>query len=420
MFKNVSGQIVQVFAFTLATGAAKTGDAANITAYAWTAGGSTTVLGDTSATEVDATNAPGWYMFDLTQAETNFDYILFTGKSSTSGVSIVGRPVYTMPANFSSLAIDSGGVTSSSLSKILGTALTETSGQLAASFKKFFNIATPASTMDSLTLVATATNLTNAPTGGDLTATMKTSVTTAATAATPTAAAVTGAVGSVTGAVGSVTGNVGGNVLGSVASVTARVTANADQLAGQTITAAAGVTFPSSVASPTNITAASGVALTAAYDSAKTAASQTSVNTLQSTADKLETTLQDSGASPTAYQFTTPALANGPSGSGPSVTAIVNGVWDEPTSGHQTTGTTGKALTSAGSAGDPWSSVLGSGLLTAGDMMLILVAVAAGKTTVVPLSAGSATVTFRDLADTKDSVAATMSGSQRVSVVLNP
>lgn len=66
---------------------------------------------------------------------------------------------------------------------------------------------------------------------------------------------VTGAVGSVTGAVGSVTGNVGGNVAGSVASVTARVTANTDQLAGETVTAAAGVTFPTSVASPTNITA---------------------------------------------------------------------------------------------------------------------------------------------------------------------
>ena len=45
--------------------------------------------------------------------------------------------------------------------------------------------------------VGTVTNLTNAPTNGDLTATMKTSVTTAATAATPTAAAVTGSVGSI-------------------------------------------------------------------------------------------------------------------------------------------------------------------------------------------------------------------------------
>jgi hypothetical protein len=74
--------------------------------------------------------------------------------------------------------------------------------------------------------ITTVTNLTNAPTAGDLTATMKTSVTAAATAATPTAAAVTGAVGSVTG-------NVGGNVVGSVASVTAGVT-----LANDAITAA--------------------------------------------------------------------------------------------------------------------------------------------------------------------------------------
>lgn len=48
---------------------------------------------------------------------------------------------------------------------------------------------------------AAVTNLTNAPTAGDLTATMKASVTAAATAATPTAAAVTGNVG---GSVGSV------------------------------------------------------------------------------------------------------------------------------------------------------------------------------------------------------------------------
>jgi hypothetical protein len=53
-------------------------------------------------------------------------------------------------------------------------------------------------------LTDTATNLTNAPTNGDLTATMKTSVTTAATSATPVAASVSGNVaGNVTGSVGS-------------------------------------------------------------------------------------------------------------------------------------------------------------------------------------------------------------------------
>ncbi len=44
--------------------------------------------------------------------------------------------------------------------------------------------------------IENVTNLTNAPTAGDLTATMKTSVTTAATAATPVAASVTGSIGS--------------------------------------------------------------------------------------------------------------------------------------------------------------------------------------------------------------------------------
>lgn len=69
--------------------------------------------------------------------------------------------------------------------------------------------------------ITTVTNLTNAPTNGDLTATMKTSVTTAATAATPVAASVTGNVGgNVTGSVGSVVGAVG-SVTGSVGSVTA-------------------------------------------------------------------------------------------------------------------------------------------------------------------------------------------------------
>jgi hypothetical protein len=80
--------------------------------------------------------------------------------------------------------------------------------------------------------ITTVTNLTNAPTAGDLTATMKTSIGTAVAASavasvtgnvggnvTGSVGSVTGAVGSVTGAVGSVTGNVGGNVTGSVGSI---------------------------------------------------------------------------------------------------------------------------------------------------------------------------------------------------------
>jgi hypothetical protein len=52
------------------------------------------------------------------------------------------------------------GVIKSNLSQILGTALTETSGQIAAAFKQFFNIASPTSTINTITTVTTSTNLT--------------------------------------------------------------------------------------------------------------------------------------------------------------------------------------------------------------------------------------------------------------------
>ena len=48
--------------------------------------------------------------------------------------------------------------------EILTTALTETAGLLAGGFKKFFNIATPAATMDHGILVDTVTTISSAPT----------------------------------------------------------------------------------------------------------------------------------------------------------------------------------------------------------------------------------------------------------------
>ncbi|WP_027037885.1 hypothetical protein [Mesorhizobium ciceri] len=60
------------------------------------------------------------------------------------------------------------GVVKANLAQILGTALTETAGQIAAGFKKFFNIATPAATMDHGVLVDTVTTYTgNTPQTGD-------------------------------------------------------------------------------------------------------------------------------------------------------------------------------------------------------------------------------------------------------------
>jgi hypothetical protein len=108
--RNIGSQTLELFAFDSTTGAPKTGDAANLTAYVSLDGDATPdALGDTSATEISSTNAPGWYRFDLTQAETNGKNILFSGKSATANIVLVGRYVATHPANLSLTAIDSSG-----------------------------------------------------------------------------------------------------------------------------------------------------------------------------------------------------------------------------------------------------------------------------------------------------------------------
>lgn len=123
MFKNVASQKLIVFAFDATTNLPKTGDAANITAYVSKDYGAITVLGDTSATEMDATNARGYYLFDLTQGETNADTLLFSAKSSTTNIIVIGSPatVMTNPANFTTLSVDSSGRVD--IGKILGTAI---------------------------------------------------------------------------------------------------------------------------------------------------------------------------------------------------------------------------------------------------------------------------------------------------------
>ncbi len=98
MFKNTAAKFM-VFAWDTTTGVAKTGDAANITAYVSKDYGAVTVLGDTSATEMDATNAKGYYLFDAAQAETNGDCLMVSAKSSTSNIAVIGAPavIYTRP-----------------------------------------------------------------------------------------------------------------------------------------------------------------------------------------------------------------------------------------------------------------------------------------------------------------------------------
>jgi len=133
------------------------------------------------------------------------------------------------------------GVIESDMTFIHGTALTETSGQLAGSFVKFFNKTTPTGTINSIpdavagatgglfiagtnaaTAITTAltANITGNLSGsvGSVTGAVG-SVTGAVGSVSGAVGSVTGAVGSVTGAVGSVAGNVDGNVSGSTGSI---------------------------------------------------------------------------------------------------------------------------------------------------------------------------------------------------------
>jgi len=97
MFKNIASQKIAVFAWDNAAGSEKTGDAGNITAQISIDGAATAATDDTNPTELDSTDAPGIYIFDMTQAETNGDLIVVYVVSGTSD--IVLRPViiYTKP-----------------------------------------------------------------------------------------------------------------------------------------------------------------------------------------------------------------------------------------------------------------------------------------------------------------------------------
>lgn len=86
LFKNVASQKVAVFAVDRVTGEGKTGDAANITAEISIGGGASAATNDVNPTELDATDHPGVYLFDLTQAETNGDLIVITPVSTTANI----------------------------------------------------------------------------------------------------------------------------------------------------------------------------------------------------------------------------------------------------------------------------------------------------------------------------------------------
>lgn len=99
MQKNVAGQKWIVYAWNITTHAPVTGDAANITANLRLDGGGANATDDVNPTELE----DGYYIFDISQAESNADLILITPASSTGNVQVDGAPksVYTTPPHIS-------------------------------------------------------------------------------------------------------------------------------------------------------------------------------------------------------------------------------------------------------------------------------------------------------------------------------
>lgn len=96
MFKNVASQKIAVYAYDTAANGAKTGDAANISAQISIDGAATAPTDDVVPTELDAADAPGVYIFDMTQAETNGDLIILSAISSTGNIILDPVFIYTV------------------------------------------------------------------------------------------------------------------------------------------------------------------------------------------------------------------------------------------------------------------------------------------------------------------------------------
>lgn len=98
--------------------------------------------------------------------------------------------------------------------------------------------------------------------------------------------------------------------------------------------------------------------------------------------------------------------------------SLANAVWSAVAADNNEVGSMGEKLNDAGSGSNPWTEVIESGL-TAAEVLRIILAVQAGKTNIVDNGGGSATVTFRDVADTKNRVEADMQDSERIDVTLD-
>jgi hypothetical protein len=371
--KNVAGQIVCGQLNSKTDGSAVT--SGTTTCYVLGDGGTQAAgsVGSGACTH----EGNGLWSYAPAQAETNYDNVVFTFVNASAVIASVQiYPSFPQTGdNFARLGAPAG----ASVSADVAAVKTDTAAVKVQTDKLAFTVANqidanvidwkgataPAMTGDafarlgapagasvSADVAATKALLPTALVGGrmdsslgavavgvDFSATMKTAL----DAATPA---------SVVGAVGSVTGSVGGNVVGSVGSVTGITASDVGAIKAKTDNLPTDPADESLIIAATNSLAGligtpAGVSLSADVAAAKT----------DTAAIKLKT--DNLPASPAAVSDI------------PSAAANASATWDEALAGHATAGTTGKALSDAGAAGDPWATALPGayGAGTAGEIL---------------------------------------------------
>lgn len=111
------------------------------------------------------------------------------------------------------------------------------------------------------------------------------------------------------------------------------------------------------------------------------------------------------------------ASAGGPTPLSPE--GLANAVWSKLAAEANDPGTMGEKLNDAGSASNPWTEII-EGSLSASDVLKLLLAIQAGESTITDLGGGNATIVFKSLSGAVDRVTASVSGSERASVILDP
>ena len=95
-YKNTGSQKISILAVNTVTGSGVTGDAGNITGKISKDGNTSAATNDTNPTELNASNHPGIYIFDMTAAETNANMIVLSAASTSANTAIDPLIIYTI------------------------------------------------------------------------------------------------------------------------------------------------------------------------------------------------------------------------------------------------------------------------------------------------------------------------------------